>query len=253
MAAQSNLRIDDTKSKTIACLGSSTVASKGTFKWIDELAKREQNKEFHFVNLGVGGDLAYSALQRLPDVVACKPDKVIIIIGSNDVLALVFKNVKRFFSGWKQMPDEVSPESFKKNLEAIVNRLKEETSAKIGLTSLSQIGEDPNPINPIQKELNERIKQYNQIIKKVSEEHGVSYIPFYERMHEQIVASPGRAFISFSILALYKDYLLREFILRRSFDEIAKMNGYQFHIDGIHLNTRGGMILANVVQEFLQS
>lgn len=244
---------EHTKYKTIAFLGSSTVASKGTFKWIDELARRKQNKGLRFVNLGVGGDLAYNALQRLPDVVACKPDKVVIIIGSNDVLALVFKNLRRFFSVWKRMPNEVSPGNFRENLEAIVNSIKGATSARIGLTSLAQIGEDPNPTNPIQKELNIRIEQFNKIIKEVADARGGGYIPFYERLHEQIIISPGRAFTGFHIFSFYRDYLFREFILGRSFDEIAKKNGYKFHIDGIHLNTRGGMILANVVQEFLLS
>jgi len=43
----------------------------------------------------------------------------------------------------------------------------------------------------------------------------------------------------------------RPFILRYSFDKIAQMNGWQFHIDGVHLNTGGGMILVDLVQEFL--
>jgi lysophospholipase L1-like esterase len=239
--------------QVVACLGSSTTASKGTFKWIDELEKRPQNKQFRFVNLGVGGDLAYNALQRLTSVVACHPDKVVIIIGGNDVLSLVFKNVRGFFSGWKHLPSEPSPEWFRENLQAMVRRLKKETSAKIGLTSLPQIGEDPNSTDPVQKELNVRIEEYSRIIKEIAQEEKVSYIPFYERLHEQIVASPGRAFTRFSFLAFYRDYLLREFILRRSFDEIARMNGYTFHIDGVHLNSRGGMILTDLVQGFLDS
>lgn len=239
--------------QVVACLGSSTTASKGTFKWIDELEKRPQNKQLRFVNLGVGGDLAYNALQRLPSVVACHPDKVVILIGGNDVLSLVFKNVKGFFGGWKSSSSEPSPEWFRENLQTIVQRLKKETSAKIGLTSLPQIGEDPNPADPIQQELNVRVEEYGRIIKEIAQKEKVSYIPFYERLHEQIVASPGQAFTRFSFLAFYRDYLLREFILRRSFDDIARMNGYKFHIDGVHLNSRGGMILANLVQEFLDS
>ena len=45
--------------ETVVCLGSSTTASKGTYKWIDELVKRPQNERFRFVNLGVGGDLSF--------------------------------------------------------------------------------------------------------------------------------------------------------------------------------------------------
>jgi hypothetical protein len=42
-------------------------------------------------------------------------------------------------------------------------------------------------------------------------------------------------------------------ILRRSFDEISQRNGGEFDIDGIHLNTRGGRVLVDVVQQFLDS
>jgi hypothetical protein len=40
--------------ETVVCVGSSTTASRGTYKWIDELEKRPHNKRFRFVNLGVG-------------------------------------------------------------------------------------------------------------------------------------------------------------------------------------------------------
>jgi hypothetical protein len=38
-----------------------------------------------------------------------------------------------------------------------------------------------------------------------------------------------------------------------SFDDISRMNGWVFHTDGIHLNSRGGAILVDVVQQFLDS
>lgn len=68
----------------VACLGSSSTAGRGqAFDWIGELARRPHNQRFRFHNLGVGGDLAYSALRRLPGVVACRPMKtpVIPIVG----------------------------------------------------------------------------------------------------------------------------------------------------------------------------
>ncbi len=39
--------------------------------------------------------------------------------------------------------------------------------------------------------------------------------------------------------------------LRKSNDEIGRLNGWQFHRDGIHLNSRSGEILADLVQQFL--
>lgn len=236
----------------VACLGASITAAKGSFNWIGELEKRPQNKRFRFSNLGVGGDLAYSALQRLPSVVACHPDKVVIIIGHNDIVTLVFKKVRRIFGRWKRLPSDPSPEWYRQNLQTLVRQLKEETSAKIALASLSQIGEDPESTNSVQRELNLRFKQYSEIIKEVAQEENVSYIPFYERFHEQTVASPGRAFTAFRFLSFYRD-AFRLLVLHRSLDEIAQKNGWRFHTDGLHLNSRGGMILADLVQQFLDS
>jgi len=235
----------------VVCLGSSTTAARGTLNWIKELEKRPQNNKFHYINSGVGGDLTYNALQRLPKVISLHPDKVIILIGANDILASVFKNAHRFFIGWKHLPSEPSPSWFHQNLQKIVKELKSKTSAKIAIASLAQVGEDPNSKDPAQQKLNTLFEEYSQIIRDIATQEHVSYIPFYEEFHKAIVASPGRAFTKFSFLSFYRDYILREYILRHSFDEIAKMNGWKYHIDGVHLNTLGGLLLTNLVQEFL--
>jgi len=237
----------------IACVGSSTAAAKGVFNWLKELEKRPQNKHFTFVNRGVGGDVAYSTLQRLPKTIALRPDRVILIIGANDILDQVFPNVQRFLGGWKKLPEKSSPEWSRQNLEAIVRELKAKTSARIALTSLGLVGEDPKSTNAKQIELNTLYAEYASIIKDVAEKAGVDYIPFYEKFQMAIEADPGKSFTEFKFRLFYRDYLWREYILRHSFDAIAKMNGWKFHIDGVHLNTRGGMILADVVQEFLDT
>ena len=82
-----------------------------------------------FRNFGVGGDLAYNALQRLSDVVATHPKKIVVFIGGNDVLRLVSTKARRFFRISKQLPRDPSVEWFRENLRAIVLRLKAETSA----------------------------------------------------------------------------------------------------------------------------
>lgn len=236
----------------VACLGSSSTAGQGqAFGWIDELGQRPQNQRFHFQNLGVGGDFAYNALQRVPSVAACRPDIVVVLVGANDALAIVFQNARRVLGGWmKHLPKAPSVEWFQENLESIVRRLQQETSARIGLSSLGLIGEDLNSANPVQHELNMRIAELSGIIKEAAITHRVAYIPFYEKFHEQLLASPGKAFTDFRFLPIYRD-TLRFYVLRRTSDEISRANGWQFHVDGIHLNRRGGMILANSVQEFL--
>jgi hypothetical protein len=71
-------------------------------------------------------------------------------------------------------------------------------------------------------------------------------------MHAQIMSSRGRAFTRFQFLVFYRD-AFRVLILRKSPDEVAQLNGWGFHTDGVHLNSRGGMIVADLVQDFIDS
>jgi lysophospholipase L1-like esterase len=142
-----NVKPDET---VIACLGSSSTSGNGqAFDWIGELRRKPQNEHYDFCNFGVGGDLAYNALQRLPAVIECRPGFVVVWIGANDVLALVSAKVRRIFRIWKHLPAAPSREWFLENVSIIVSRLKGETSARIALCSLAPLGEDLSSAEPV--------------------------------------------------------------------------------------------------------
>src|SRR5277367_2733402 len=105
--------------ETVACLGSSTTASKGTHKWIAELQKRPNNRRFRFVNLGVGGDFSFNVIGRLDRAISVRPDRVMILIGTNDIWASVFPKFARLMRVWKRLPDDPSPARFADSLELI--------------------------------------------------------------------------------------------------------------------------------------
>jgi lysophospholipase L1-like esterase len=234
----------------VACLGASATDATGSYDWIRDLAQRPNNATLRFYRFAEGGDLAYNGLQRLPDIVKRQPDYVIVLLGDNDVLALISTKVAQFDRLTKHLPSRPSPQWYRENIQAIVHRLRSDTSARIALCSLIPIGEDPGASNPFQAEANRRIEEYSAILKEIAHAEAVSYIPFYERIHELILASPGHAFTSFDFLPFYRD-VFRQFVLRKSNDEIGRLNGWQFHRDGIHLNSRSGEILADLVQQFL--
>lgn len=242
------------RTEVVACLGSSSTAGQGqAFGWIDELAARPRNALFVFKNLGVGGDFAFDALKRVPAVVATKPDRIVVLIGANDVLAMVFPNVQRFLGDFmKRHPQPPSFAWFKENLLAIVTLLKAGTNARIALASLGPIGEAPDSTDPNQQRLNDLTAQFSTTIKEAALKHGTAYIPFHEKLSAAIAASPGKALTTFRFLPIYAD-TLRYYALRQTSDQIAAVNGWKFHVDGVHLNRRGGMILAGLVQEFLDS
>ena len=127
-----------------------------------------------------------------------------------------------------------------------------EADAHIGLSSLAPLGEEASSSHPIQARLNELLTTYNEIIGEAASTGSTDYIPFHEAFQHRLAQTTRtKPFTHFSFASLYRDYIFREMILRQSFDEISRSNGWQFHIDGIHLNTNGGRILTECVQKFL--
>ena len=237
-------------SVVVACLGSSSTAGKGqAFNWIEVIQKR-LGERFDLRNFGVGGDLAYNALQRLPQVIASNPRKIVVLIGANDVLATASFKVRRFYRVFKRLPGNPSPEWFKTNLRAIVAQLKENTEAGIALCSLPPIGEDLNATDPLQKEINLQTTTLNRLIREVTAEAAVAYLNVHEAFAAAMKNAAPRPLTEFRFLPFYRD-AFRTLLLGKSPDDISRLNGWAFHTDGVHLNSRGGLIIAKLVEEFV--
>jgi lysophospholipase L1-like esterase len=175
---------------------------------------------------------------------------VVVVVGNNDVLALASAKARRFWRIVKRLPQAPSAAWFRENLAAIAGGLKDSGRATVALCSLPPIGEDPDPADPFQRELNRRSDQLNAMIKDVAQEESVGYIAVNEAMSAQLAASPHRSLTAFRFLPLYRD-AFRTLVLHRTPDEVAALNGWRFHSDGVHLNSRGGMIVADLVQSFI--
>ena len=236
----------------VACLGSSSTAGKGqAFNWIGALQNRLGQDRFVLRNFGVGGDLAYNALQRLSQVIESNPQKVVVLIGANDVMGILSAKVRKFYRFAKKLPQDPSPEWFQANLQTIVRRLKEDTSADLALCSLAPIGEDLDSTNPLQREINQQVRRFSTIIREVATVENIDYISVYEAFSAQMKNS-RRPFSEFRFLAFYRD-AFRALVLGRSPDDISRLNGWEFHTDGVHLNSRGGLLVADLVQTFIEN
>lgn len=238
--------------RVVVCLGDSITRGVGGFDWITELKGRPRNRGFELLNFGVDGDPTYSALQRLPSVIDADPDIVIVALGTNDIMCLVLENVRRLLTTQKRLPCDPSPEWFEENLDSIVGQLSEKTSAKIAVVSCAPMGEDPNSSDPVQRELNLRFAEYAEKTRGIASRHDAAYLPLYETMRDLIAADPGKAATGLSFSQYYVN-LFRQHALGRDLDEIGKRNGWRYHIDGVHLNRRGGMLLAELVQDYLDA
>jgi len=232
----------------VVCLGASMVRGQVSYNFVNLLAQRMTKDGFQFINAGVAGDQAYNVSMRLDSVIDYQPDFVIILVGTNDVTATLSPTLARISRLTRRFPQPPSAKFYQYNMLRIIKTLKEKTSAKIALISLPVLGEDLESIP------NQRIKEYNALLKEIADGKRVSYLPVYELQEEylrKVQQGSGRAYESGGMLSVKA--LVRHYLLRQSFDEISRKHHFLLITDGIHMNSRGATFIADEIESFLRS
>jgi lysophospholipase L1-like esterase len=217
-------------SGAVVCLGASTVQGNVSYNFVDELARRLPDRTF--VNAGINGETSAQALARVPEVVACQPTDVIVMIGANDLSAIRGSRL----SGGRR----TTFEEYRANLTAIVRGLR---PARVAVLSIQPLGEHfGSPENLDMDRLNE-------IVRVVAEAEGVGYLPFNERMKDLVGDGdqPFRDSLGRVLLAM----LLR-LGLGLSLDHIGRLFGFRAHTEGLHLASPAGLLAADLVEGFLR-
>ena len=232
--------------RRVVCLGDSITRGQVGVDYVKLLARGTCGGPNTFINAGVNGDLAENLLRRLDSVIDLRPDLATVLIGTNDVIASMSERNIRRVTRMKKLTTRPTIEGYCENLTAIVNRLAEETSARIGLLSLPVLGEE------LGSESVRRSERYSGVVKQIAETCGVAYLALNERQTAHLTAgglTPGIA---------YRDGLgplasaaIQHLVLRRSFDDISLRRGLELTTDLVHQNTRGATMLAALVEQFV--
>lgn len=236
------------RGRRVVCVGDSNVCGQVSVSFVDLLRQRLSDDDFHFINAGVNGDLAHNILLRLDDVVARQPDFVVILVGSNDVNATLNPGICLGYRLWKRLPQNPSAEWYHSNMVRIVRLLKEKTSARIAIISPPVLGEDLASLP------NERIRAYCALLRDIATQENVAYLPVHERQEEymrHVHHVAGRRHNANSRIMWTS--LLRHYVLRRSFDSIARENGFVLTTEGLHMNGQGAAIVADEAESFLRA
>ncbi len=240
----------DSQKKRIVFLGDSithALVSADYVKMVKQKVEHEWPNTFHFINAGINDELVWHVLQRLDEVIACEPDIVIILIGTNDCHDTKSEAKKRLTKALKGLPELPSKKLFIKHYSTMIDRLKKETDAKIAVLSLPPIGEDPN------LSIFRRTIDYSNEIKKIAERENLSYLPLNENIRKVLQDTPTHPHISLKnqqikiLRAIYQHLLFN-----KSFDKIAQDNGFQLLTDGIHLNSKGAEMIKDLIVDYLK-
>ncbi len=213
------------------------------------VSSRLNPDDYRFVNAGINGDLTFNVLLRIRDVIQCKPDLITILLGTNDANgSLSMESAARYEKNKKvpRDPNFWEEDRFKEDLGKIILELKLKTKAKIAVISIPPLGERMETI-PFKRSF-----EYSNVIKDVAKECNVTYLPLNEIITVLLQQNPTKSTIPFERNEITTvKAVIWHYILRRSWETISKINGFQLLTDHIHPNTTGATMIADLIVEFI--
>jgi len=228
----------------VVCAGDSTTHGAASGNWVRLLQQQLGPRGYVFVNAGWSGYLSCSLLRELDQVVACDPDVVTVMIGTNDVMSTMS-------DGWRdsykrqEPPETPTIETYRAWLDEIVQRLRAETSARVALIEIPPISED------LTSAFNQRVDAFNEVVREVGTTHGVEVLPLNARLSELIAASSTAGPFDGTVKEI-RSALFQRLVLRRKWDAISARAGRVVLTDNIHLNDRAASEVATLVRPFVE-
>lgn len=227
----------------LVCLGDSITQAGLGADWVAGLRQALEG-EAVVVNAGVGGQVAWDLRQRLDEVARCRPDAVVLMVGSNDAVGALGGPWTSFYeSGRPQAPTE---DWFAQEYEALVEELALLTPKLVCLT-LSPLGEDPEGAAEA------IVRRQNEAIRAIAADRGVDLVdlhPALLKLRQDLGASGDVPFMSgpLQFMRWGLASTIRHRILGQSWDAIGQSRGLSMSADTIHPNDRSGSAMLALVE-----
>jgi acyl-CoA thioesterase I len=227
----------------LVCAGDSITHGVMSADYLDLLRAR-LGDGVAIVNAGINGNLAWNVLQRLDDVVACRPDAVTLLVGTNDVLATLGPPWEPMYRRQQHIPVTPTLAWYRENVRAIIDRLRSETGAKVAILDLPPLGED------LASAINGRVREYNEALREIAAGTGIPVLPLHDRLVALLPADgtpppfEGRR-------GLMGSAIFRRLVMRRTWDEVSEAHGLALLTDHLHLNDRTAAVVADLIADWL--
>lgn len=205
--------------RVTVCAGDSLTAATLSADFISILEERFPGRQF--VNAGINGDTSKGLLRRAEEILACQPDEVTILIGTNEV----------------RVSEDVKP--YIENVDAFLSRLG---TCQVALLAIPPLGEDPR------SRMNQRIIRWNAALRSLADKRSIRYLPVFEEISQRLNGRNEPFALRISLLL---SSACRRYLFRQKFDDIAHAHGCTMLTDQIHLSDRSGAIIAELVSKWL--
>ncbi len=199
------------------------------------------------VNGGVNGELSYNVLQRVDTALACEPDAVTVLVGTNDATASLMPGKTAKALDEKGLPSVPTVERYRDWLTDLVTTLQRAGVPRIAVLSPPSIAED------LEQPIGRRLAEVAVAAREVAAGTGVTYLPLFERFREVLderQAPAPAAYEERNVLILWA--ILQRQLLGRSYDDIGRRFGYRLMADPLHLNRRGAALVVELIEDWLR-
>ena len=231
----------------VVCCGDSITHGHIGYDWVSSLRDKDDSKIY--INAGINADLTWNLNQRLDDIIKHNPDYITILIGTNDAIgSQPVKLIQDYYIQTKNLPQVPSIKWFEEQIEIFVKEVKENTSAKIAITTLPWLGEqkDASIINVI--------KNHNKIIKRIAVQYDLFILDLFSKFKEQIASNDSIPYTTSELRRLRGlRAVILYYIFGWSWTRIGKKYKLKLLCDHIHLNEKGGDLMEQLAKEFLSS
>jgi lysophospholipase L1-like esterase len=243
---KSKMPIIDSSKKTVVCFGDSNTHGNVSYNWVDELDT--QLSDYQLINAGRNSDLTYTLLDRIDSVIACNPQIVVILIGTNDVNSTMGMALEKRYQKIGRIDKNTHPnlEGFKHNYQTIIHELKAKTKTKIAVMSLPIMGENLN------HSANLKADQYSEFIKQLSINEELTYLPVREAQKDYLTQNPSYSPHTFEeTYKLLNISVFTNVLLGWSWDKVSEHHGFQLTPDNLHQNSVSGGMIRELVKAYL--
>ena len=234
--------------KIIACIGDSLTHGNVGQSWVDYL--REEFPNDIFLNEGINANTTWQVLQRLDPILACKPNIVILMIGTNDALGSFDTGSGLRYKRNNNLPEVPSFEKYKEQLFELIAKINGQS--KIAICTLPPVGENKN------SKVNQHVKKFNDYIKFISNQRQISLLPVSDSLWSDINTRTYPLRLDYNpnaipIMRRIFGGIFHHYLFKKSWDDIAETKGQWILFDQIHLNERGAKIVYQLAKNFISN
>ena len=232
--------------RIIACIGDSLTHGNIGQSWVDYLRQEFPNDVF--LNEGINGNTAWQVIQRLDPILQCKPDLIILMIGTNDALGSFDINSGLRYKKNNDLPEVPTFEKYKKHFNELIEKIG--LQSKIAICTLPPIGENVN------SEVNQHIGLFNDYIKLIATQKNLSLLPISDALWLDIQSRTYPLKLEYNpkarlIMRRIFGGIFHHYLFKKSWNDISRAKGQWILFDQIHLNERGAEIVYKLARDFI--